>query len=1006
LQPILVLAQQVSKPSKTEADKLLQQGEVQIKRSDRDQWQAALQSYQQALSIYQSLQDRRGEGQALGGIGNAYRSLRAYAEAERYLQKALVIAKDIDDPELESKALIHLGSVYRFWGPDSFDKGVDYYQQGLSIAQSIRNPQLEMRALRLLGMALLLRDGPSKGLPLMQQAVTKARQVGLLETAETLNNLGGAYYLSKQLNSAINAHQEALAIAEQIGDRPAIGAALQDIATVYQYKGQYANQLKFALKALAVLRRDPHSKEEVVDLLSDTTTAYQVLGRYQDMLKSGQQFLEAALVVKENRNIMEALLDLCTVSSMLGRFEDQETFAERGLAYARKVGNQYYQREFLSNLQVAYAQLGQFEEIREVQPQLDALPPLGELSVKDMEEIAEHAGFPREPKLPGPVNEANALLIKGQGYEAQKQYTQAEQAYKNALSVAQASDDYSNQLSGLFWLAGLYRGQQMYPQAIDTYQQLIARAQEFGYLNDQSAGWAMLGVLHYQQKQYAEAIEPFRQAIAIQKNEQLRQALPLSLGMLGDSYFQLERLPEATATLREAVKLNESMRAGLRDLNKVSLMDSHAFVYQQLQRSLIAQNQINPALEIAERGRARAFAELLASRIQGVPKLNPPNVSQIQQIAKAQNATLVEYSLIRHEYPRAKPFNDLFIWVIKPTGDITFRQVDLKPLQQQNQTLANLVESVQTRMVRESNSSNDEQEPKPAQVSRTLNPSLRQLHQLLIQPIADLLPTDPSQQVIFLPQRDLFNIPFPALQDAKGTYLVEQHTIRTAPSIQVLALTRQQRQRIQGKGEGAVVAGLPRQALIIGNPVPMPEDWQPLKGAEQEAQDVAKLLRSQAIIGEPATETAIVKQMPNARLIHLATHGIANDENPLEESYVVLAPSKTDDGKLTAGEVLDKLKLNAELVVLSACQTGKGKVTGDGVVGLSRAFIAAGTPSIVVSLWDVNDESTALLMTEFYQNLERSPDRAQALRQAMLKALAQYLEPGKWAAFTLIGEAQ
>jgi tetratricopeptide (TPR) repeat protein len=186
LQPILVLAQQVSKPSKTEADKLLQQGEVQIKRSDRDQWQAALQSYQQALNIYRSLQDRQGESQALRGIGFAYNKLHDYPKAESSLQQALAIAKDINDPELKSRALINLGRVYIFWEPDSFDKGVEYYQQGLSIAQSIRNPQLEMRALRLLGMALLLRDGPSKGLPLMQQAVDKARQIGLLETAETL----------------------------------------------------------------------------------------------------------------------------------------------------------------------------------------------------------------------------------------------------------------------------------------------------------------------------------------------------------------------------------------------------------------------------------------------------------------------------------------------------------------------------------------------------------------------------------------------------------------------------------------------------------------------------------------------------------------------------------------------------------------------------------------------------------------------------------------------------
>lgn len=118
-----------------------------------------------------------------------------------------------------------------------------------------------------------------------------------------------------------------------------------------------------------------------------------------------------------------------------------------------------------------------------------------------------------------------------------------------------------------------------------------------------------------------------------------------------------------------------------------------------------------------------------------------------------------------------------------------------------------------------------------------------------------------------------------------------------------------------------------------------------------------------------------------------------------------LSPSGNDDGLLTASEILS-LKLNAELVVLSACDTGRGKITGDGVIGLSRSLISAGVPSVVVSLWSVPDAPTASLMAEFYQNLQKQPDKGQALRQAMLTTMKKYPIPRDWAAFTLIGEAE
>jgi CHAT domain-containing protein len=204
-------------------------------------------------------------------------------------------------------------------------------------------------------------------------------------------------------------------------------------------------------------------------------------------------------------------------------------------------------------------------------------------------------------------------------------------------------------------------------------------------------------------------------------------------------------------------------------------------------------------------------------------------------------------------------------------------------------------------------------------------------------------------------------------------------------------------------------------ALVVGNPTmpsvslypgEAPQQLDPLPGAEQEAKAIAPLFNTQPLIGNPATETAIKPLLPKARMIHLATHGLLDDFRGLG-SAIAFTPSSSDDGLLTAEEILD-LKLNAELVVLSACNTGRGRITGDGVVGLSRSLISAGAPSVIVSLWAVLDDSTAFLMTEFYKNLQQNPDKAQALRQAMLTTMKQerYSNPLQWAAFTLIGEAE
>ncbi|MEG3942015.1 CHAT domain-containing protein, partial [Microcoleus sp. w2-18aC4] len=507
----------------------------------------------------------------------------------------------------------------------------------------------------------------------------------------------------------------------------------------------------------------------------------------------------------------------------------------------------------------------------------------------------------------------------------------------------------------------------------------------------------------------AKAIEYGQQTLAIARSIKDRNGEGRVLNHLGVAFLKAGNPTEADKMLVNAIQVWESMRQmlGSNDANKVSIFEGQVSTYNFLQQVRVAQNNPNAALEIAERGRARAFVDLLTQRLSSgdVSSLiaTAPNQDQIRQIAKAQNATLVQYSIIYEMFEiqgkQVGRESALYIWVIQPTGEITFRQVDLKPLwQKHNASLANLIIGNQEFLAVRSRSSLGSTQPPP---------NLPTLHQLLIDPIETLLPKDPNARVIFIPQGSLFQVPFPALQDASGTYLIEKHTILTAPSIQVLDLTRQQRQKLAQKptnSGSALVLGnptMPSVSLSLGEPK---QQLSPLPGAEAEARAIAPLLKTQAITGAQGTKAAIVQKMPQASIIHLATHGLLDDVRGLG-SAIAMAPSGSDDGLLTAEEIFD-MKLQASLVVLSACNTGEGRITGDGVIGLSRALISAGVPSVIVSLWAVPDAPTSELMQAFYQNLQNNPDKAQALRQAMLTTMKTHPQPRNWAAFTLIGEAE
>ena len=216
-------------------------------------------------------------------------------------------------------------------------------------------------------------------------------------------------------------------------------------------------------------------------------------------------------------------------------------------------------------------------------------------------------------------------------------------------------------------------------------------------------------------------------------------------------------------------------------------------------------------------------------------------------------------------------------------------------------------------------------------------------------------------------------------------------------------------------------AGSRPTALVVGNPS-MPAVYsgrwvsrgpmQPLPGAEAEARSVAGVLGVKPLIGKAATETAILSLLPSARIVHLATHGLAySAEAKARLSFVALAPDTVNNGLLTVGEILDdpRLTLSADLVVLSACQTGLGNLKeAEGTVGLQRAFLARGARSVLVSLWNVDDRATRLLMERFYSHwLDRAHpvSKSEALRLAQrdLQRMPAYSHPRYWAAFQLVG---
>jgi CHAT domain-containing protein len=254
--------------------------------------------------------------------------------------------------------------------------------------------------------------------------------------------------------------------------------------------------------------------------------------------------------------------------------------------------------------------------------------------------------------------------------------------------------------------------------------------------------------------------------------------------------------------------------------------------------------------------------------------------------------------------------------------------------------------------------------------------------------------------LIIVSGNDLGILPFAALIDGAGAPLVSRYSISFAPSITALM-----HQADLGPQRSAPADRVP--LLAFGNPV-FPPNLGALPATEGEVTEIARLFgsKSRKFIGKEALEARAKELLTKARIVHFATHGTFDERAPMYSS-VVLTRDDREDGFLQARELAD-MELNAEMVVLSACETALGEsVRGEGVVGLSWALFVGGAQSTVTSRWQVADDSTRTLMVQFYQRLLRpGTDRAQAMRQAQLALYRdkRYAHPYHWAPFTLSGQ--
>ena len=954
----------------------------------------------------QEVGNREGEAAAYGNLGTVYISLGEYGNAKEHLERALGIRKQLGVREGEATDYGNLGAAFYHLG--EYGKAQEYHEKALAINTEIGNKNGEAANYGNLGNVFLSLGEYSKAKEYLEKAIVIKNEIGDREGEATdYGKLGGVFHSTGEYDKAKEYLEKALAIRKEIGHREGEAADYENLGKVFLSLGQYRKAKEYFDKALAIRKEIGDKNGEATDY-GNLGNLFHSLGEYG----KAKEYLQKALaIMKEigDKNGEGACYgNLATVFQSHGEYGDAKEYLSKALAISKEVGDRKGEGSFYGNLGNVFYALGEYDKAKEYYDK--------SLAIK--KEIGDRRG------------EGTCYGNLGTVFDSRGEYDKAKEYHELALAIRKEIGDRQGEGSSYGNLGVVFYSLKEYYKAEEYFEKALAISKEIGFRAGEAVDYGNLGTVVCSLGDYSKAKEYHDKAIAISREienheTELRCHKNLTWGMLSEGNIQ-----EAVSNLFACIYKFEDMRGFLKDNDefKVYFLDEHVDLYRRLSGLLCADENPSKSLRVVELGRARALADLMSAQYtEGKQKLvNPQSCVDIETITeKEKNCACLYISYIDQH---------IFLWVLRADKPILIRHIDVSASSITNggaitnldkflgndiilrnfhllpqghcedRSLHPISRSQPTRQSSQENSEaafrlveddeEDNQEPEP---------SLSLYYKLIIAHVADLL-KEPNliEEIIIVPDRSFYSVPFAALPDESGKYLSETFRIRIVPSLTTLKLIQDSPADYHSE-TGALIVGDPKVGLVIYKG--RLERKAPLPFARKEAEMVGQLLGVQPLLGKQATKEAVLQAIHAVSLIHFAAHGNA------ERGEIALAPRQPtrgypqeEDYLLTMSDI-SNVRLRAKLVVLSCCHSGSGQIRAEGVVGIARAFLGSGARSVLVALWALEDKATEQLMNGFYKHLFRGESASESLHEAMKWMRCNgYSKVRDWAPFMLIGD--
>ena len=609
-------------------------------------------------------------------------------------------------------------------------------------------------------------------------------------------------------------------------------------------------------------------------------------------------------------------------------------------------------------------------------------------------------------------------------FESVGEYAKAEKYLQKGITIMTEIGDKHGEAACYLNLGKVFHSVGEYAKAEKYLQKALTIMTEVGDKQGEAACYLNLANVFLSVREYAKAKEYTKKAIQIGKDIgdielQFKSHLQLSYCSLALTKNASEALSNLLASIDKCERMLNFLP--IKDRYKISFFDNHATPYRQFSSLCCASGKHYEALHVAELGRARALADLVSDRyfVEKEISLNPESFAGILKVISDSSNRTCLYISYHGE--------NIFLWTVKQSKPIAFRktrlcesyvskhgELSVDDLFKRESLLRNfhvlpqeqcedrsLFSSYTNQLTNEANLEDSLSSLRPLlDEEDTELPTLFLVYNMLIAPVSDLLE---GSEIIVVPDRCFFQVPFAALHDECKRYLSETFKIRIVPSLTTLKLILDSPAGSHSE-TGALIVGEPRVTDVYFKGES--RYLRPLPGAKAEAEMIARLLpESHLLIGKQATKQAVLQRLPSVSLVHFAAHGDA------ERGEIALTPPDSTMGipheqdYLLSMADISQVRLTAKLVVLSCCHTARGQIKTEGVVGIARAFLGSGARSVLVALWALQDDATEQFMRRFYENLVQGESASECLHRAMKWMRKNgFPEVRQWAPFMLIGD--